>query len=344
MPSTALEGITTASGWKIGKMINKTSGTGGNFCTRYTASYKDEKIGFLKAMDLSRVMSSGNLEDINRISSEYLFEQRILEKCKDKKLTRVVTPLDSGEVTSPSGIGPYRTVYYIIFELAECDLREQFLNDINHDSWLSVFKSLHHVAVGIRQLHKIGVAHQDIKPSNVLLFESNNSKISDLGRVTDDKNESPFSDYSYTGDPAYAPIEMKFGVNINEFIDRRASDLYMFGSLIYHVIEGVQISPILINESNLLMPNFQISSYYEALPFMKSAFTTIINRFSDKCQNKFDEEIANELVSIVNELCNPDYQFRGNKKHSSKIMRLSMEKYVGKMASVVRKIRIKGFR
>ena len=55
MPSKALEGLVTTSGWKIGKMINTTSGTGGNFCTRYTAISPEGKIGFLKAMDLSKV-------------------------------------------------------------------------------------------------------------------------------------------------------------------------------------------------------------------------------------------------------------------------------------------------
>lgn len=342
MPSTALEGLVTESGWTIGKMINKTSGSGGNFCVRYLAS-KDGKIGFLKAMDLSRAMVSGELEDIQKIVNEYLFEQKVLDKCKEKKLKRVVTPLDSGKVTSPSGIGPYKIVYYIIFELAKCDLREQFINK-QIESWVSVFQSLHHVAVGIKQLHYIGIAHQDIKPSNILYYKDDSSKVSDLGRVTDEKNESPFSSQSFTGDYSYAPVELRYGVTITEFIDRRASDLYLFGSLIYHVIEGAQLTAILEHEGKLIMPNMQDSSYFEALPFLKSAFTTIINRFTETSESLFGKKIANELTEVVKELCNPDYNERGNKIHNNKSMRLSMERYIGKMASILRMIKIKGMK
>jgi hypothetical protein len=122
MPSTALEGLITDSGWTIGKMINKTSGSGGNFCTRYTAVYHDGKIGFLKAMDLSKVASKP-LNEMKRTIDEYLFEQNVLERCKEKKLTKVVVPLDSGEILTTKNFPPLNRVFYIIFELAEGDLR-----------------------------------------------------------------------------------------------------------------------------------------------------------------------------------------------------------------------------
>ncbi|MCU8010123.1 protein kinase [Shewanella sp. SM87] len=339
MPSTALEGLVTESGWTIGKMINKTSGSGGNFCTRYTAVSSRGKIGFLKAMDLSKV-ASGSLEGMKKTIDEYLFEQKILEQCRDQKLSKVVTPLDSGEILSPKSFPPFNRVFYIIFELAEGDLREQFINT-NISSWRSLFKSLHHVAIGIRQLHLIGIIHQDIKPSNVLCFPNQESKISDLGRVTDVSGNSPFSGLTFTGDRSYAPIEIHLGFVPSEFIDRKLSDLHMFGSLIFHVISGVQITPILIEESKLLIPP-NLETYPEILPFMKSAFTTIMNRFRNDCESLFGYEIANELVCIVDELCYPDHDLRGNKKHLNKAQRLSMEKYISKMAVINRMAFVKG--
>ncbi len=54
MPSKALEGLVITSGWKIGKMINTTSGSSGNFCTRYTAISPEGKIGSLKAIEIRR--------------------------------------------------------------------------------------------------------------------------------------------------------------------------------------------------------------------------------------------------------------------------------------------------
>lgn len=339
MPSTALEGLVTDSGWKIGKMINKTSGSGGNFCTKYTAISSDGKIGFLKAMDLSKVALK-SLTDMKRTIDEYLFEQNVLDQCKEKKLSKVVVPLDSGEILSTKEFPPLNRVFYIIFELANGDLREQFINP-GVNSWKLLFKSLHHVAIGIRQLHQIGIIHQDIKPSNVLCFSNDESKISDLGRVTDSKGESPFSTDHFTGDRSYAPIEIYLGFIPTEFIDRRLSDLYMFGSLIFHVICGAQITPVLIEESRLLIPA-HISSYSESLPFIKSAFATIMDRFKVECQNLFGTDMTKELVCIVSELCYPDYNLRGNLKYSKKVQRLSMEKYISKMASVNKMAYIKG--
>lgn len=342
MPSTALEGMVTDSGWIIGKMISTNSGTGGNFCTRYTAKSPEGKIGFLKAMDLSKVASKP-LEEMKRTIDEYLFEQNVLKMCKDKKLTRVVTPLDSGEILSNRGIAPFNRVFYIIFELAEGDLRAQFINN-GITSWTKLFKSLHHVAVGIKQLHQVGIAHQDIKPSNVLCFNNELSKISDLGRVTDVGGVSPFSTMSFTGDTSYAPIEIWYNFIPSEFIDRRLSDLHMFGSLIFHIISGSQITPVLIEESRLIMPNIDTAPYQDALPFFKTAFSTITNRFKKQTTAQFGSEISEELTSIVHELCYPDHLIRGNPKHSRKESKLSMEKYVSKMAGVTRMAFVKGMK
>ncbi len=241
---------------------------------------------------------------------------------------------DSGEIFSPKSLPPLNRVFYIIFELADGDLRDQFINT-NTSSWKSLFKSLHHVAIGIRQLHLIGIIHQDIKPSNVLCFPNQESKISDLGRVTDMSGNSPFSGLNFTGDRSYAPIEIHLGFIPSEFIDRRLSDLHMFGSLIFHVISGSQITPVLIGEANLLIPK-HLSSYQEILPFIKSAFATIMIRFGAECETLFGSEISKELVCMVNELCCPDYRLRGNNKYSNKAQRLSMEKYVSKMAGINR--------
>ena len=42
--------------------------------------------------------------------------------------------------------------------------------------------TLHHVSLGLSQLHRAEIAHQDLNPSNVLVFESGkSSKICDLG-------------------------------------------------------------------------------------------------------------------------------------------------------------------
>lgn len=342
MPATSLEGLVTNSGWTINKLIKNTSGSGGNFCTQYEATSPEGKTGFLKAMDLSNALNSGSLEVLQRTVSEYLFEQEILNHCRDQNLSKVVVPLDSGSVINPNFVQPLNQVYYIIFDFAEGDLRKEYINK-EITSWSKVFRALHHVGVGLKQLHNVGIAHQDIKPSNILCFANDESKISDLGRVTDDKGKSPFSQLTFTGDRSYAPVELHFNaIPRDDFIDRRYSDLHMYGSLIYHLISGVQLTPILINQTRELMSNAPLTSYEEALPFLKLAFGKMMEEFYNKCEEEFGEDISSELHEIVKELCYPDYKYRGNLKYSRKVQRLSLEKYISKMASIQRKIYITG--
>ena len=43
---------------------------------------------------------------------------------------------------------------------------------------------MHHIATGLFQLHSAAVAHQDLKPSNVLVFDHSISKVADLGSAS----------------------------------------------------------------------------------------------------------------------------------------------------------------
>ncbi|MFC6980097.1 protein kinase [Microbulbifer taiwanensis] len=326
--------MTTPSGWKVIEQLNNTLGSGGNFCCRYIAESKNGQIGFLKAMDLTRVVGRG-LEAIHRLVGEYLFEKEILFYCKDKKMTKVVTPLDAGELKVPNFSPPLDQVYYVIFECAEGDLRQQHLES-STKSWLAAFSALHQVAIGVHQLHKAGIAHQDIKPSNILCFEESLSKVSDLGRVTDKNAKSPFSGMEFTGDRSYAPIELHFGVQSPEFSDRFYSDIYMVGSLAFHLVSGAQITPFILQESQSMVPNIRTMSYVDALPFLTTSFAAVLGHFRAECTKFFGGKISDQLVTIFFEMCHPDRDKRGSPKHTLKLARLSMSRYVGLFSTVLR--------
>ena len=65
---------------------------------------------------------------------------------------------------------------YIVFELASGDIRAEIERLPNFDlAWC--LRSLHNATVGVQQLHSKDIAHQDIKPSNVLVFGMDGSKL-----------------------------------------------------------------------------------------------------------------------------------------------------------------------
>ena len=104
-----------------------------------------------------------------------------MSRCKTRHMNRIVEALADGSVEvdqSPLGI-----VQYLIFEDADCDLRVR-LHLLGRLEIAWKLRSLHHVATGLNQLHGQQIVHQDVKPSNILVFNEKNSKIADLGSAS----------------------------------------------------------------------------------------------------------------------------------------------------------------
>ena len=209
-PHELLEGIALKNEWKAVKRLERSeSSSGGAFSCGYLAERSNGEHGYLKALDFFSRLSEK--EDPARILAPLLdafnFERDLLNKCRNSRLSRVVTALDDGSVTVPN-LPPPATVQYIIFELAEGDIRKQMEKADQLDTaW--VLRSLHHLALGLQQLHSMNVAHQDLKPSNTLLFDDlKTSKLADLGRAAAKGIEPPHYDFPVAGDWSYAPLEL----------------------------------------------------------------------------------------------------------------------------------------
>ncbi|HDZ47065.1 hypothetical protein LCGC14_0154420 [marine sediment metagenome] len=340
MPSTSLVGKSTPCGWCVVKMITTSQTSGGNFCTRYLVESQNGDIAFMKAMDLTRVMN-GSLEDIQALINEYLFERNILAYCKDEKMSKVVVPLSAGELINNQFQAPLNRVFYIVFEKAEGDLREVYLEK-QHDDWFSFFKAMHHVCIAAEQLHRAGIAHQDIKPSNILHFAENQSKIGDLGRVTDIQGKSPFINMSFPGDYRYAPLEVRYGITVQEFSDRFLADIYAIGSLVYQTVMGISLTAALANESEKISPNVFQRDYRESLVIHISSFSILMKEFYEACENIFGNKIAEVVTGVVGEMCYPDYEKRGAPKFIARPMKLNARRYTSKMATVIRLFYIEG--
>ena len=211
----ALEGQELKNGWRITNAINKPpTGTGGTFSVCYGVSNGHQN-AFLKAINFIAFFSMMPGRSITAVmqemSSAYEYEKAVLNRCKDRRLSKVATIIDEGEVTVPGFI--IGTVPYLIFEMAEGDLRSQ-LTDFS-DDLESVWKlrSLHNIAVGMKQLHSVKISHQDLKPSNVLIYEGGGvSKVGDLGRALCQDIIAPHDyDGGFAGDGTYAPPEVYYG-------------------------------------------------------------------------------------------------------------------------------------
>jgi serine/threonine protein kinase len=198
-----LAGMSLPHGWKAVKLAGRSkTATGGHFSTGYIAENFDGRQGFLKAMDFAGAFAPGvdTPAMLNFMTSAYLFERQVCEKCADRKLRRVVHAIDSFHIEVKPGDALSR-VECLVFELAEGGDIRSHLDAMAAFDLAFAFRLLHDVAVGVEGLHKVDIAHQDLKPSNVLVFtRDTGAKISDLGRAWSKDHPAPHDDLDVAGD------------------------------------------------------------------------------------------------------------------------------------------------
>ena len=127
------------------------------------------------------------------------------------------------------------------------------------------------------------IAHQDLKPSNVLVYgPAAGSKICDLGRAWDQNHAGPHDHFAIAGDTGYAPIDVLYGETPVDGRARRfGCDLYHLGSLIVFLFARVHINALI---EDYLDPDHRAfrwgGTYSEVLPFVQAAFDHSLVRFS----------------------------------------------------------------
>jgi serine/threonine protein kinase len=260
-PRELLEGEKLSGGWTVGKMIHQKGGTGANFSVGYTVHNDDGRNCYLKAMKL--------------VADLYDFEKKICEACRDFHLRRVVHAIESGSIV-PHAAAPYGKVEYIIFEMADGDVRRHLDQHAPFDTAF-MLRVVHNVAVALEQLHTAQMAHQDVKPSNIMMFPKDiGAKIGDLGRAWTQMFPGPHDNYIVPGDGSYAPLELIYrDISPDHRCRRFAADLYHFGNIIAFVFARAHMNTLIGNHlPRPYHPGVWGGTYREVLPYIQAAFVT----------------------------------------------------------------------
>jgi eukaryotic-like serine/threonine-protein kinase len=309
-----LEGLTLDTGWVVGKRVEKPPGsTGGFFSVCYWATKGDERC-FLKAFNFAQFFHLANahghttpvIDVIAQMAEAYRYERDLSALCKEKRVRKVSFVRGAGEQIVPGYA--ITIVPYLIFDIADGgDVRTKlkFTSKLE-SSWK--LNSLHSVAVGLKQLHSIDVSHQDLKPSNVLLFGSE-TKIGDLGRSTCLTLDSPLRELPFAGEFTYAPPEILYGVHDPDWRKRSfASDCYLLGSLIVFYFTGLTMTALLRkNVPDDVSWERHRGPYEDVKAYVLDAFSKSLDEF-EGCID--DESLKRSLRPLVESLCHPEVSKR----------------------------------
>jgi serine/threonine protein kinase len=321
-----LKGLTLDGGWQVIEQMSQQPSSGGLHSVPYLVKDAQGKEHFLKAFDFSRAFEPGRdvIHELQLLTSIYENERDILEHCKSRRLSRVVVAVTFGYVQVPTMPGPSGTVYYLIFELAESDVRKQVDLKARLDC-LTCLKILDDVTLGMMQIHGEAIAHQDLKPSNVLLYGKDGSRVADFGRSSRRGQEIWVNNLKVAGDHSYAPPEQLYSHLHADFVVRRVGcDLYLLGNLGAFLFSGVNItSAIFARLDPQFQPHNWAGTYEEVLPHIRRAFHNVITDLS----GAIDPLVRDDIVTLIRELCNPDLAKRGHRKGLGSGNQYSLERY-----------------
>jgi len=333
-PAAHLTGRRLGNGWTIGNRITRdSSATGGVFSIAYEAKHDDGRTAFLKALnfDAAGIGPGLRVDRLHAFISAFVFERDLLAECCTRRMSRIVTLLDHGEVSVPEARIP--EVPYLIFEMADGDIRAyQALNALDC-AW--AFRVMHHALIGIGQLHQAHAAHQDLKPSNVLTqADGTEMKLGDLGRADRRGLETPWSDLRIPGDTTYAPPEQQYGAFTRLWEEREAADMYLAGSLGVQLFLGPCLSALL--QSRVVAPcrvRLWTGTYEEVLPFLIEAHSTVVDDLSWNLEERTgDAHTALAFSSAIAQMTHPDPVQRGHPKdRTARSSSYSVQRYVSLM-------------
>lgn len=352
-PAKRLTGLVLDEKWIVGQRLivgaqAGGNGTGGHFSVSYKVSSCDGKINaFLKAFDFHKTLLESQqnqnfMQVMAGVMGDYQFEDRLNEICLTRRFKKIVKVLDKGQVMLDNNY--LNIVPYLIMEMAECGDIRGYVAISETLSTAAKLEYLKDVAAGLNQLHSARISHQDLKPSNVMVFTEQGAKIGDLGRASMQGHNHWYDVEDIAGDRTYAPIEQLYGFRANEWIDRRERcDLYQLGSVVCFLMLGMTLNAMLKQYLPLSAApeswGGEGNSYEDALPHLEHAFNLSLEQFLVL----EPAWLGQKLRDIVIKCSHPRFEKRGAVKTvGMKKPVLGLDRLISEFDYLIKQLHIKG--
>ena len=187
--------------------------------------------------------------------------------------------------------------YYMAMEYLEGASLDQQIREHSHLSLDESFTIIGHVLSALWAIHRAGLVHRDVKPSNIMLCNDKRVVLMDFGLAKAPDMPGLTREGIIAGTPEYMSPEQALG----EELDNR-SDLYSLGVTLFEMLTGAvpfngpSAITILRKHCEEPIPNVRLLN-----PALPAQSTDLINRALAKERNRrFSDasELASAMLSI----------------------------------------------
>jgi serine/threonine protein kinase len=203
---------------------------GGGFSKVYRVKHEHLGKRVLKIMDYNK-FAGCTPDDFKRMTTRFINEAKLLQKVHHQNVAAIH---DAALVKIKDKTGEINIPYLIM----------DYINGKSLDRILEkgplglerIFKISREILSGLEAIHREGIIHRDIKSSNIMIKQANETAILiDFGLAKDCLNKNPYTDTgSFAGTYQYMSPE--------QFEDLKKvtiqSDIYSFGVLLYEMLSG----------------------------------------------------------------------------------------------------------
>ena len=145
---------------------------------------------------------------------------------------RAAASLNHPNICTIHDIGEFDNKIFIVMELLEGQSLEDEIKSgsLQISSAVEIFEQ---ICDGLKEAHRNGIIHRDIKSANIMITASQQVKIMDFGLARSVSQTRITQDGSTTGTTAYMSFEQASGVDV----DHR-TDIWSLGVVFYEMLTG----------------------------------------------------------------------------------------------------------
>ncbi len=224
-----------------------------------------------------------------RMTSDFFRKRFLAESRAAAKLIHpnVVQIFDAGE---------HKGNPYIVMEYVEGATVKQLINTRKRLGLAFVIRVVCEAAGGLGAAHKLKLVHCDVKPENLIISFTGETKVMDFGLARDVgmKGDSPASDM-VMGTPHYMAPE-QFVTELT--VDHRA-DIYALGVTLYHMLAG---KPPFVGESAYKIMKAHVSGRYQPVREINAEVPEDLETLLAKMMCKDREKRYQTMAVVISDL------------------------------------------